>query len=235
MLSVFLNRIPLQQQRRRKRRPATRRNGGKQNGQGLISMAVIAGNSAVAAVSRAPAQMMLRVHKWTANTTITQALANNFGAFDFRMSYLDETAQYALLYQQYRIEKVEVFLRPMFRATSIIDDAVVLMPLIYVASDPNDITAWTALTEAQRFENVQVMDDAEAFCVAFSPQPAIAAYFNGAFTGFAQSSANMWIDTNYAAVPHFGFKWAITGNGLVSNYQVWSLAVRYTAVFRLGK
>lgn len=185
-------------------------------------------------LSRVPSQPVLSVHKWGAPFTITQSLLDVFGTVQFLLTDIAQSASYAALYQQYCLMGVEIFFRPMFRATSIVDDTTVVMPLLFVASDPNDISSWATLADARNAENVTVNDDSQGFCVKFSPQAAVAAY-NGAFAGFASTSEKVWIDTTYNTVRHYGLKYCITGNGLASNYQAWSVETRYHFQFRFGR
>jgi len=196
---------------------------------------MIIGSGQLGSMTRLPQQQVHHAFKWTAPTVISQSLLDTFGSFSYKMSDLTETASFAALFQQYRLVGVQVFFRPMFRATSIVDDTTVLMPLIATAMDPNDITAWTAFTQARNSENVHITDDSAGFSIQFTPQPAFAAFAGGVFNGFAQMAVSPWLDTTYNAIEHYGLRWAITGNGLASNYQSWMVETREHFEFRLGK
>jgi len=211
----------------RRRRFQKRRQGGN------VGPNILVGRSAINNIPRIPNQAIVTVRKWTAPTVINQLQADAFGTIQFELVDT-EASSFAALYEQYRITKVEVFFRAMYRANPIIDDTVCIIPLIFVAVDPNDISAWTVLTQAQYHENVTVVDDKEPICVRFEPSTATALY-NGTFAGFGHTR-NVWVDTSYNTVRYFGVKWAITGSGFAaSHYQAWHVTVRETIQFRFGR
>lgn len=175
------------------------------------------------------------MHSWADPLTIAQADVDAFGAFDFRLAYVDQGAAYAALYQQYRIDKVELFFRPMYRANPALATPLFIVPLIFTAVDLNDISSWGAMSSAQRAAGVVVHDDSGGFGVSFTPRVAMAVYA-GAFTAFAAPAERPWLDTGSDAVRHFGLKWAILGGGIgATAEQVWNVAIRYTVSFRLPR
>jgi hypothetical protein len=118
-------------------------------------------------VTRAPPQPTVIVTKWGPPVTFKQALADSFGNIVYKLSDINEAAALAALFQQYRLVKVMTCFRPMYRCNPIIDDDLVVMPLIYVAVDPNDSNTWANLTQARNHSNVVVSDDAKAFAITF--------------------------------------------------------------------
>lgn len=196
---------------------------------------VVAGQGSLLALIRAPPPKIHLFTKWINAAPVSQALLDTFGVFSFRMNMLAESASFAVLFQSYQIRRIDAFFRPMYRGTSIIDDNLVVAPQIYVAMDPNDITNWALLSEAQRYENVVVMGDDTPFCYSFCPLPVGPQYRAGVFNGFSNAAALNWQDTSYPDNEHYGLHWAITGNGLAANYQAWSVSFRCTIAFVQGK
>jgi len=185
--------------------------------------------------SPAPGGTLL-VRKWAEQTQISQMQFDTFGSFQFQLA--DTAAdQFAQYFQQYRIEKVELFFRPMYRATSIASAAAVGMsPLLYIAADPNDVSNWATIAQAQNVDGVMISDDETGFVMTLTPLPASPVYQGGLFQGFSTLDLRPWIDTGSDTVAYYGVKWAISGNGLAATPgQSWNVAIRYTIAFRLGK
>jgi len=185
-------------------------------------------------MARLPSQQRVLVHKWGAPTVLTQAQADTFGAFQFELTDT-EASSVAAFWQQYQIQAIEMQFRPMYRANPVIDDTVCVIPLIFVAVDPNDISSWTTLSQAESHDNVAIKDDDRGFTLRLRPSVA-AALYAGAFTAFGHFPQQPWIDTASNSVRHYGVKWAITGSGFAaSHYQSWRVISRYTVAFRYGK
>jgi hypothetical protein len=123
--------------------------------------------------------------------------------------------------------------RPMYRANPISDDAVAKIPLIYIASDINDIVSWSAISEAQSADNVSIRDDSGAFSLILKPRASLALFGGGVFTSYGEFDS--WVDTVNTNVPYFGVKWAISGSGFAAaHYQSWNVVIRERVSFRCG-
>lgn len=185
------------------------------------------------ALCRPMPQAVVRVRKMSAEQDITQTTADLFTNLFFTLTQAD-FAEHRDSYQQYMIEHVEVWFRPTFRANPAAAVVIYNMPLIYVAVDPNDTSSWTTLAEAQSAENAIVMDDSEAFMVAFKPFVSLAADKN-ALTALASVDVPLWVDTFNNDVRYRGLKIAVSGDGAATASQTWVVNFRITAVFRMGK
>ena len=88
--------------------------------------------------------MVFTTHKWTEEARITQSTGDVFGGFDYR---LDNTpaVNFAGVFQSYRIDQVETFFRPVYRANSA-SLTTYEMPLIVVAVDTVDGTSWSVFS-----------------------------------------------------------------------------------------
>jgi hypothetical protein len=177
---------------------------------------------------------VLTVRKWGPRTTISAAQVDTFGGYQYELTDT-EASIFHSYFEQYQITMIEAFFRPMFRANSVVQAADGNMPLIYVATDPDDISAWGTISAAQSVDRVIEMDDSEGFVVKFQPVVSTALY-DGAFTAFANVDFAPWINTASVTVRHYGLKWAVTGSGVGAvPYQTWNVDHRYTVRFRLGK
>jgi len=148
----------------------------------------------------------------------------------FQLNYLDQYTSYTAIYDQYRIDKVDVTFWPQFRANSMAQTGAVV-PLIYVVVDLDDASAPTSIGFLEQYQNCVVRNDERAFTVSFQPHVALAAY-RGGFTGFA-NAGNQWIDSASPDIAHYGIKLGITPqNTSVSQYQQWTITTRLHVSFR---
>lgn len=176
----------------------------------------------------------LTIHKWRQPTVISQLQGDNFGSFQFTLNDLQQASVLGDLFQQYKITDIVAFFRPMYRANSMLQDADYLIPQIYVAFDPNDVSNWGAISDASDADSVFINDDSAAFRMTVKPRPAMAAYA-GAFTGFADSGSP-WMDAGNDQIRYYGLKWAITGAGIgAAHFQSWNVTIRYQLSFRMSK
>jgi hypothetical protein len=153
-------------------------------------------------------------------------LSGNTGAFGYTISQLDQASSFNNLFDQYRIDRIDVTFFPMFRANPLASTSATLVPLIYVAVDYDDANAPASVATLREYENCTVHDDSCSFTVSFHPHVAIAAY-SGAFTSFANQQSP-WIDNASSGVLHYGVKWAVTGvTASQSVGQAWNVSARY--------
>lgn len=171
-------------------------------------------------------------HKWTEEVRITQASADVFGGFQY---LLDDTpaVNFAGVFQMYRIEHVETFFRPVYRANAAPVASNYEMPLLLVAVDPNDVSSWSNYLAAQSAENACVMGDDTPFCVKFRPQ--CQGYLLAASSVAAMSSGTPWINCDQTSVRHYGLKYAISGGGAATAFQEWVVQHRHTVSFRISR
>jgi hypothetical protein len=163
----------------------------------------------------------------TPPTVISQSgLSGSTGAISFTISELDQASSFAALFDQYRIETIEVTFSPMYRANPLNTASAVLIPLIYVAVDYDDANTPSSLAVLREYENCTVHDDSQEFTIVFHPHVAIAAY-SGAFTSFS-NQVSPWIDLASTGVLHYGIKWGITGvTASQSTSQSWNVSARF--------
>lgn len=170
--------------------------------------------------------------KMTQLGVIRQALGDSFGTFSFNLGQLPEAAALTSLFQQYRFDLAEVWLRPMFRANSILDEgATVLIPQLYIAADPNDGSSWSTINDALNASNVFQTDDARGVAFRLIPLPQLEVFSGGVAVPSGTSDAPIWCNCSDPGVRHYGVKYAITGS-VGAGFQAWNVVSRYTVTFR---
>lgn len=148
----------------------------------------------------------------------------------YQLSFVDQYAQFAALFDQYMIEKVEVTFYPMFRANPLATSSM-LIPLIYVVCDFDDAAAPTTIQQMGDYQNCVVRSDESSFMITLTPHVALAAY-NGSFTGYA-NQARQWLDCSSNNIPHYGIKVGIdAGASGQTALQAWNVSYRYKLAFR---
>lgn len=150
------------------------------------------------------------------------------GACYFALSDLGQYANLTNVYDQYKINLVEVYLVP----TNLVTSSGVLPP-IATAVDFDDATAWgtgSGIAVALNYENVVLTSSLEQKMVkvaTFRPRLALAAY-SGAFTSYANTEA--WVDAVSPSVQHYGFKWYLPQSTTIT--KSWHIYAKYTVSFR---
>lgn len=174
------------------------------------------------------------IRKLVEPVVIIQDDLDSFGGFDFRLAILTQGGNFAALFQQYRIDMVELTFRPMYRANPV-SATPSLIPLIYVAPDINDGSSWSSISSACAADRVAQYDDSESFRLSLTPRVATDVYA-GAFGSFAMPNDRPWIDTDSPAVRHYGVKYAVTGAGIgATALQAWNVSIRYTVTLRKSR
>jgi len=164
-------------------------------------------------------------------TIASTATTPAFGAFQFKFSDLDQSTVLASLFDQYKLDFVEVIFRPNANIEAVGSPTSNIMPVLYTAIDYDDANALTTLGQIREYQSCKETRFDKDCHRKIKPRMAIAAY-SGAFTSFANSNA-MWIDAASTGVAHFGVKWALsavlTGQ---SNLQTWTVEAYYYLSFR---
>ncbi len=149
------------------------------------------------------------------NTTPT------FGALNFQVSSLPQIADLSNVFDQYKIDLVEVWITPLGqnignyqRTASVIDydDSAVLTTFNAALNYPNCVCTMASNGHYRKFR----------------PHMAVAAFASSAFTSYKNVPSD-WIDMVSQNVEHYGLKWA--AEAATSNNTV-DVLVRLTCSFR---
>lgn len=146
-------------------------------------------------------------------STAANVLNDSCFAMYFTLNDCIQASTFTALYDQYRIDKVQVIIGRTNNQQSAGNSTQNLtfpsQQLWYVV-DHDDATVLTSLTDIMQYQGAQcknIMDNGEVK-ITFKPRIAVAAYAAGVFTSFSNQSAG-WIDAASPTVQHFGLKLVI--------------------------
>jgi hypothetical protein len=134
------------------------------------------------------------------------AVTPQINAINFSFNGISNFANLALVYDQYRIDKVEVtfMLRNPGAALS-------SFPRLHVFPDFDDSNVPSTLgfvLAHPRVSHHTFNSSSPEYSLALSPRPGFSAY-NGTFSAFGQMGNPVFMDVNQPSAQHYGLKWAI--------------------------
>ncbi len=141
----------------------------------------------------------------------------------FLASSLDNFASLANVFDQYRIDEIEVQIVPSVTEVTISTSDV---GQYYSAVDVDDATAPTSLAQVGGYTSCVVSGGNTTHFHRWRPQYAVAAY-SGVFTSFGAMKG--WIDCSSPNVQHYGLKIACTPT---SATQTYTLLISYKISFQ---
>lgn len=139
---------------------------------------------------------------------VSSTIAPTFAALNFQVANLDQISSLTNLFDQYRIEMVEVWTQP--QSTTTTTSILPSTGLLHTVIDYDDDTALTTVGQALDYTNVLIGSGVDGHYRRFVPHCAVAAY-SGTFVSFTNVESP-WIDAASPAVRHYGLKtaWTIT-------------------------
>jgi len=164
------------------------------------------------------------------NNFITATGAVTTGSFGFTLADLDQVSQLIALFDQYRIDMVEVFIRPSIGGYSAPAAGADLPPEFVVVADFDNLTVPTGLAYVRQYDNARDVAPYEGLYLKFRPILTMAAYSGGAFSGYS-TQGDVWLDAANTTVQHYGIKWALgawAGSGIIS----WRVETYYYVSFK---
>jgi hypothetical protein len=159
----------------------------------------------------------------TINYLTSSVTVPTFAATGFQFSALDQASSCETVFDQYRIDWIEVTLIPTMSEGNSIANVGILTLVV----DHDDDTALTTIGAADDYPFQQTVRGSDLVRVVFKPRVAVAAY-SGAFTSFKNEVAG-WIDMASPSVKHYGIKTAWSSTSSVLNYNA---VTRYALSFR---
>jgi len=140
-----------------------------------------------------------------------------FASAPFSLANTSDYADYALVFDQYRIAGIEVRFSPS-------DVLSVVGGNVYSVIDYDDSNNLTSVAAALSYSNCIVSScsgESSVVLRSFKPHVAAAVYGSGAFTSY-QNTTDAWIDSNSPNVNYFGMKWGVTvtGSTVIFNMDV---------------
>jgi len=163
-------------------------------------------------------------------------------AFSFCLNDLDQQSTFASLYDQYRIDKVQVRLRPAIKVVQHVDTnttaANPYVPGVCISAVDLDDASVGAMSVLRQYHTAKQHSVTNGGMIVrtFRPRVAEAVWRTIATTAYGPGKAGKWIDVSYTDVPHYGFKFAadaaMTGVPAASSPQVWEIDCIYWVSFK---
>jgi len=159
-----------------------------------------------------------------------QAGANGYFVLPFEIGDLDQVTTLAGLFDQYRIDKVEVKLLPESNAINEVNGTAAqdVIPILTAVLDFDDANTPTSLAYTATYDNAQsVVYGQGGLFITVKPAFTPALYSGGVFDGYEVERAG-WVDFSNTSVPHFGIKGSIsTLNGASTQEVNWYILAKY--------
>jgi hypothetical protein len=163
-----------------------------------------------------------------------QAATNQFPVIGFELADCDQQATLAGLFDQYRIDEVEMIITPSSSNVDLHSAAAPnqINPQVYVVSDFDDSTPLASIASAREYDCNVVFNGDQGCHIRLKPSISPAVYAGGAFSGYAISGAQ-WLDCNSNTVPHYGLKFAVQGLSATSTeFYQWNIQTWYHLSFQ---
>lgn len=175
--------------------------------------------------------MLNRVQTYTAhlrydvtNIIATSTTVPTFGASTFVISSFDNYLQYLNLFDQYRIDSIEVWIEPACGPAQ----SNTSVGQLYSAIDLDDANTPTTIVSVEDHQSCLTTSTMAGHYHRWAPHVAVAVY-SGTFTSFSNSPPT-WIDAASPNVQHYGLKLATTPSTTASITV--SMQVRAKVSFR---
>lgn len=172
----------------------------------------------------------------TGNSIVQNGPTGVFGAIAFQLSDLANSSTFASLFDQYRFERVRLYIRARTNAASVFNTASpnAAVPRVFVVIDRDDNTAPTATTDLMQYDTVGTFTGHEDCVVDLVPNLTPAVFSGGAFSGYSSLPSNSaWIDIANTAVPMYGVKFGVTGlTTSTTSSWIWDITGEYVVSFK---
>jgi len=152
----------------------------------------------------------------------TNATVPTFAAIHFELDFLDQYAAFGAIFDQYRIDEIEVWIQPQISA-DVSSGSGLLLSVI----DLDDSNVLTSVGQATDYASCVQGPAKTGHFRRFIPRLAVSAY-GGSFGAFANRSP-MWIDVASPNVQHYGVKLAAPAS---STPIIYDIMARYSLSFK---
>lgn len=136
-----------------------------------------------------------------------------FGSIAFEAGDLDNFTDLSGVFDQYRIDRIELLLRSVNNTTGSLYNLTSpnqALPRLYTVIDRDDSSALSSLAAIREYDNVEEGEAYESQLISFKPSISPAYYASGSFVGYGIKDPE-WLDVASSGIPHYGVKWAVSG------------------------
>ncbi len=158
-----------------------------------------------------------------------------FGAvFAFSLGDLPQLSQYSAVFDQFKIEEVQLKFIPLVTQLVTTNTATNFVDPSQFVLDFDDDNTLANENSALDYNNCQTAQSYEEVLIILRPGVAPAYYQGGAFSGYGvQGSAEHWLDIASSTIKHFGVKvWVGALAAASSMVAGWTVYGKYTVSFR---
>lgn len=168
-------------------------------------------------------QITVNMRYTTTPILTTSTTVATFGASTFVLSSFDDYAQYTALFDQYKIDMLEIWIEPQNSQSTISSNVGMLMSAI----DLDDANTPSNFNIVEAKQSALTTNGYDGHYHKWKPTVATALY-SGAFSSYGNTPST-WIDSASPNVQHFGLKLASLATAAVQNYV---MNVRASVSFR---
>jgi len=161
---------------------------------------------------------------------IQSATTTVYGAASFTAASSGDFTSRAAVFDQYRIESIDLVLKPMTQLPQPGASGAVALSLLYFAIDLDDDTPPTTAQEVLDYQNVSILAGGQGAAISFKPTINVAGYSVSGYTNAVQTT-NAWIDCSNPSVKHYGAKWCTTAS-IAAQTHTWILFARLHLGFK---
>lgn len=145
----------------------------------------------------------------------TAAISPN--TLSFTLASLPQYSELVSLYDQYRVDKVEVWFKSQQHAGQATGSGGASAGWIAIAVDFDDNVTPSTVAQILAYDNAVIVEPQEDYYITFVPHIARATQVSGGGYSGASNDKNGWLDTVSSSILHYGVKWVINTSGNVNN------------------
>lgn len=156
-------------------------------------------------------QKIYKFKRWMDFGNISATSANDvFGVINIKLADIPDQGDFAVLFDQYRIAKLNVVFIPN-QNYAVVTSVASSTTKIMTALDFDDSTAWTQISQALQYESLLITNFDEKFSRKFKPKTVSAVFDNsGNLVSQTSESNSKWLDIANANAQYHGLKYALT-------------------------
>lgn len=170
-----------------------------------------------------------RLHKFIRHREIGVITSGNVavvsGGIAFALSDLPNPTEFTALFDLYKIDKIVINIQPLNNINS--PSTVANLAYLVCVVDTDDIASPVTASDLLQYEKCHMVSPYKGLKLTWKPSVAMAAYGGSLFTSYANAQ-DQWIDMGSSGVPHYGFKYLASADGLGgTNHVSWRFWATY--------
>jgi hypothetical protein len=181
-----------------------------------------------------PDNQPFRFVQTLAETQLTQTNSVQYYTAGYGFAQIPQYSSFAAIFDQYKIEEIQVVFRPMLNAVGQVNPNVAtgfIAPQLYTVVDYDDSATPSSIAQLESYANCNV-SMYETVAITFTPHIAVGGAYGSSFTQYTNMEPQ-WIDCSSPNVTHYGIKAGCDGGDTsMTNFQVWLITTRVRVAFR---